>query len=328
MPAPPASCHLQLTAAGSRQAVGRGSPAINSYSAPVPGPSVSVLIVSWQSAGWLERCLAAIDPSVAEIVVADNASTDGSAALARRVAPHATVLALDRNLGFAGGVNAARRAARAPRLLLLNPDAAPAPGAIARLADALDAAPDLGAVTGRLVGADGEPQHGFNVRRLPSMPGLLADVLFIRHLWPGNPASARYYAQDLDPDVPADVEQPAAACLMIRAEVFDRLGGFDDAFWPAWWEDVDFCRRLAEAGYRIRYVPDAVFRHDGGSSVGALGSSAFHQIFARNRRRYVRKHHGRAAALVIGGLGLVNAGVRRLAGLVSGGPRDRPRSRR
>jgi GT2 family glycosyltransferase len=284
----------------------------------VPGPGVSVLIVSWQSAAWLERCLTAIDPAVAEIVVADNASTDGSATVARTAAPHATVLALDRNLGFAGGVNAARRAARTPRLLLLNPDAAPTPGAVARLADALDAAPDLGAVAGRLVGADGAPQQGFNVRRLPSLPALVADLLFIRHLWPGNPASARYYARDVDPDASADVEQPAAACLMVRADVFDRLGGFDEAFWPAWWEDVDFCRRLRDAGYRIRYVPDAVFRHEGGTSVGSLGPAAFHRIFARNRRRYVRKHHGRAAALLVGGLGVLGNGLRRAAHALTG----------
>ena len=218
----------------------------------MPGPSVSVLVVSWQSAAWIERCLTAIDPGEAEIIVADNASTDGSAARARTVAPHATVIALERNLGFAGGVNAARAAARTPRLLLLNPDAAPTPGAIARLADALDQAPDIGAVSGRLVDADGTPQHGFNVRRLPTLTSLAADLLLIDHLWPDNPASVRYYARDLDPDAPADGEQPAAACLMIRADVFDRLGGFDEAFWPAWWEDVDFCRRLRAAGHRIR----------------------------------------------------------------------------
>jgi GT2 family glycosyltransferase len=173
-------------------------------------------------------------------------------------------------------------------------------------------------VAGRLVDADGAPQHGFNVRRLPSMTALVADLLFIRHLWPRNPASARYYARDLDPDASADVEQPAAACLMVRAEVFDRLGGFDEAFWPAWWEDVDFCRRLRDAGYRIRYLPDATFRHAGGSSVGSLGSAAFHRLFDRNRRRYVRKHHGRAAALLVGGLGLLGNGARRAARAVSG----------
>jgi len=284
--------------------------AATSYSRRVSGPAVSVLVVSWQSADWLERCLTAIDPLEAEIIVADNASTDGSAALARTVAPAATVLALDRNRGFAGGVNAARAAARTPRLLLLNPDAAATPGAIARLAAALDASPDIGAVSGRLVDADGTPQHGFNVRRLPTLTSLAVDLLFIDHLWRDNPASLRYYARDLDPDVPADVEQPAAACLMIRAEVFDRLGGFDEAFWPAWWEDVDFCRRVLAAGYRIRYVPDAVFTHQGGASVDALGTRAFEQVFAINRARYLRKHHGRLAAAIIGGLGVVGAGLR------------------
>ncbi len=279
---------------------------------------MSVLVVSWQSAAWLERCLSAIDPAEAEIIVADNASTDGSAARARTVAPHATVIALERNRGFAGGVNAARQAARTPRLLLLNPDAAPTPGAIARLADALDRWPDVGAVSGRLVGEDGAPQHGFNVRRLPTLASLAADLLLIDHLWPGNPASSRYYARDLDPDAPADVEQPAAACLMIRADVFDRLGGFDEGFWPAWWEDVDFCRRLRGAGWRIRYVPDATFLHQGGASVEALGARTFERVFAANRRRYVRKHHGRAAALAIGGLGMVGAGLRRVGRAVTG----------
>ena len=279
----------------------------------MPGPSVSVLVVSWQSAAWLERCLAAIDPGEAEIIVADNASTDGSAALARTVAPHATVIALERNLGFAGGVNAARKAARTPRLLLLNPDAAPTPGAIARLADALDQAPDIGAVSGRLVDADGTPQHGFNVRRLPTLASLAADLLLIDHLWPDNPASVRYYARDLDPDASADVEQPAAACLMIRADVFDRLGGFDEAFWPAWWEDVDFCRRLLATGHRIRYVPDAVFLHQGGASLEALGTRTFERVFAANRRRYVRKHHGRLAAALVGGLGIAGAAMRGVA---------------
>ena len=154
------------------------------------------------------------------------------------------------------------------------------------------------------------PQHGFNVRRLPTLASLAADLLLIDHLWPDNPASVRYYARDLDPDAPADVEQPAAACLMIRADVFDRLGGFDEAFWPAWWEDVDFCRRLRTAGHRIRYVPDAVFQHQGGASLEALGTRTFERVFAANRRRYVRKHHGRLAAAVIGGLGIVGATMR------------------
>jgi GT2 family glycosyltransferase len=279
---------------------------------------VSVLVVSWQSAAWIERCVRSIDPDDAEIIVADNASTDGSPVRARAAAPRARVVELPRNLGFAGGVNAARRAARAPRLLLLNPDAAATPGAIARLAAALDGDPGLGAVAGRLVHADGTPQHGFNVRRLPTLASLAADLLFIDHLWPANPASARYYARDLDPDAPADVEQPAAACLMIRAEVFDRLGGLDEAFWPAWWEDVDFCRRLRDAGLRIRYVPDAVFTHAGGTSVAALGSTAFDRAFSVNRRRYVRKHHGALAAAVVGALGFAGGLVRRAGRAFSG----------
>ena len=106
---------------------------------------------------------------------------------------------------------------------------------------------------------------------------------------------------------------------MIKADVFDRLGGFDEAFWPAWWEDVDFCRRLLAAGHRIRYVPDAVFEHQGGVSVEALGARSFERVFAANRQRYVRKHHGRLAAAVVGGLGIVGAAMRAAARAVSRG---------
>ena len=106
---------------------------------------------------------------------------------------------------------------------------------------------------------------------------------------------------------------------MIRADVFDRLGGFDEAFWPAWWEDVDFCRRLLATGHRIRYVPDAVFLHQGGASLEALGTRTFERVFAANRRRYVRKHHGRLAAALVGGLGIAGAALRGVGRVVRRG---------
>lgn len=276
-------------------------------------PRVSVLIVSWRACEHLARCLRALASTPHEIIVVDNASADGTVELVQRDFPDVRLLASPRNLGFAGGVNQARRAAAAPFLLLLNPDAEATPGAIDRLAGVLDATPGVAAVAGRLVNADGSPQAGFNVRRLPTLASLTCDLLFVDHLWPANPITARYYARDLDPDSPADVEQPAAACLMVRAALFDELGGMDERFHPAWFEDVDLCRRILDAGHRIRYEPAATFVHRGGVARDTLGDRAFAQTFHANMVRYVRKHHGPAAAALVRGLILAGALPRALA---------------
>ncbi|HYO15800.1 MAG TPA: hypothetical protein VE685_21585, partial [Thermoanaerobaculia bacterium] len=93
------------------------------------------------------------------------------------------------------------------------------------------------------------------------------------------------------------VEQPAAAALAFRREALAAVGGFDDGFHPAWFEDVDLARRLAGAGLVLRYWPAARFRHGLGSTVPGLGYGPFLWIYYRNLTRYLRKHHGRAWAL-------------------------------
>jgi GT2 family glycosyltransferase len=258
--------------------------------------TVSILIVNWNGRDALARTLAALAAHAAspdiETIVVDNASRDGSVEMVRRDFPGVRLVAEPSNLGFAGGVNLARRQARGRHLLLLNPDAEPKPDAVRRLSAALDAEPSVGAVAGRLVDAGGHAQAGFNVRRLPTIPSLACDLLLVSHVWPRNPVSSRYYARDLDLDAPADVEQPAAAALMVQAAAFDDLGGFDEQFHPAWWEDVDFCRRLLATGRRIRFEPAAVFVHAGGHTLRHMTRDEFLGVYYANLRRYVHKHHG------------------------------------
>jgi N-acetylglucosaminyl-diphospho-decaprenol L-rhamnosyltransferase len=267
-------------------------------------PRIAILIVSWNARDLLARCLASLTspPLPHPIVVVDNASADGSADMIARDFPGVTLVRETTNLGFAGGVNRARRETQAERLLLLNPDTAATPEAITSLAAALDADPAIGAAGGRLVHPDGTPQRGFNVRRFPTMGSFAMDLLLVDQLWPGNPATRRYLAHDLPDDQPADVDQPAAACLMLRATAFDAVGGMDTRFHPAWFEDVDLCRRLRAAGWRIRYEPRATFVHHGGIAMRALGLGRFTAIWYANMERYVRRHHGTAAWLLLKGL--------------------------
>jgi GT2 family glycosyltransferase len=251
----------------------------SSRSAPL---AVEGLVVHWRSPDALDRLVRAWprDPRFGLIVV------DNSGELTLRSRPGLSIVRPGRNLGFAGGVNRALQDARAPAVMLLNPDARSVPGALEELTRALDAHPDWAGVAPRLVGEDGEPQYDWQLRPLPRPGGLLRQVFFLR----GVPRSR---------DEPAEgrpVAQPAAAALLVRRSVLVELGGLDAGFFPAWFEDVDLAARLAAAGYALHYWPRATFVHGLGGSLDALGYRAFLWIYYRNLVRYLRKHHGAAWA--------------------------------
>ncbi len=235
--------------------------------------SVAVVVVSYNSAGELGPCLAALRQyawkdgagPAAEIVVVDNGSADRSCETVEAQAPFARLIRNGSNRGFAAAVNQAVRATSSPLVLLLNPDAILETG-LDELARVFET-PQVGAAGGRLLDPSGQWQRGFNVRAFPTPGALALEVLLANRLWPGNPVNRRYRLLGFDPQREQDVDQPAGAFLMFRREVWEKLGGLDETFHPVWFEDVDFCLRIRQAGLRIRYVPGAVARHSGGHSV-------------------------------------------------------------
>jgi len=280
--------------------------------------------VSWNTRDLLARCLDAFPPHCQDIVVVDNASEDGSAEMVAARFPWVTLVAEPRNLGFAGGVNRAASHARGDLLLLLNSDAVGNAAAIAALATTLEHDVTCAAAGGLLIGDGDEPQHGFHVRRFPTLATWAVDLLLVDKLWPGNPATRRYLAADIDlrGPGPIEVDQPAAACLMVRRTAFEAVGGMDSGFHPAWFEDVDLCRRLKRGGWRIIAVPSARFRHQGGVAMRRLGLARFSAIWYRNLERYTLKHHGPLSLLVLKGLILVGMALRAGYSLVRAAPRD------
>ena len=102
---------------------------------------------------------------------------------------------------------------------------------------------------------------------LPTPAALILEALLLNRIWPGNPVNRRYRCAGLDYRRVFAVEQPAGAFLMVRRAVWEELGGFDEGFFPLWFEDVDFCRRIRDRGYRLYYVPEAVAKHTGGHSI-------------------------------------------------------------
>jgi len=274
--------------------------------------TVSALVVSWNNREFLGRCLESL-PKGTEIVVVDNASSDGSADFVAETFPAVRLIRLDRNVGFAAAANRAAAEATGTYLLLLNPDAEATPKSVERLVEFLDEHVTCGAATGRLLSMTEDWQRTFNVRRLPTFATVAADLLLLRYVWPTNPLSQHADGADITDQSSQAVEQPAAICLMVRRSVFADLGGLDERFSPVWFEDTDLCRRLLEHGWTIFFVPRSNFRHLGSMSIAPLGELRIKQLYYRNLERYMAKHSGwigliLTRTMIAAGMGLRAAG--------------------
>ena len=262
------------------------------------GVDVSVLIVTWNSARWIERCLASVPGACeglrAEIVICDNASSDATVSL---VAGRGEVIRSATNAGFAAATNRAFLQARGEAVFLLNPDCELAPRAITELFAFLERTPGAAVAAPLLEDESGDSQREFQLRRLPTLRSLAADVFAVGRLFPR--ATARHRYRNLDLTVPQRIEQPAGAALLIRRSVVEEIGPLDEQFAPAWFEDVDYCARLAAAGKEIWVVPSAAARHFGGSSLEYLSFERFNEVWYGNMWRYSRKwlSRGRSEAL-------------------------------
>lgn len=221
----------------------------------------------------------------AAVIVVDNASQDATVERVRRH-PGIQVIANIENVGFAAAVNQGVRSSAAEFLLTLNPDARLLTG----VDQLTDASRQYGLAAGKLVDKTGRAQRGFTIRRLPTPAAVLFELFGLNRLWPSNPVNRWYRYLDRDLEVPGPVEQPAGAFLMFRRDVWDRLGGFDESFRPVWFEDVDFCRRAADSGYRIEYVPGVMAEHDGGHSVSQVPAGCRGVYWCDSLLRYAAKH--------------------------------------
>ncbi|HVT60168.1 MAG TPA: glycosyltransferase family 2 protein [Thermoanaerobaculia bacterium] len=250
----------------------------------VNGPLLAGIVVHWRDEAGLGELLAAWPRDRRfELLVVDNSGS------APPLPAPARLLRPGRNLGFGGGVNAGAALTRAPLLLILNPDAAPEPGALERLLEGFAAHPEAAGLAPRLTGPGGEAQFSWQLRRLPSAWECLRQTL------PLAPRPGR----GTEPPPGTRIEQPAGAALALRRQALLAVGGFDERFHPAWFEDVDLAWRLRRAGLPLLYWPPARFRHRLASTVGQLGYGPFLWIYYRNLTRYLAKHHGTLWALAV-----------------------------
>jgi GT2 family glycosyltransferase len=251
---------------------------------------LSIVIVTWNSERWIDRCLQSIAGACGglayEVIVYDNASVDATLSA---IGNGVDVIRGTANDGFAAGVNRVAARASGRYFFLLNPDCELAPRALEILVEFLDANPVVAAAAPLLSDEAGDSQREFQLRRLPTLATLVSEVFGIDKLFPANRMTARYRYRELELTHPQPVEQPAAAALLLRREVFAEVGPLDERFAPAWFEDVDYCRRLAAAGHTIFVVPAARARHFGGASLEHIPFAEFIALWYRNMWLYARK---------------------------------------
>ena len=254
-------------------------------------PGVAAVIVAYRSGSHLPACLAALDGKVEEAVVIDNTPGELPAPDLQARFPWVDWISNESNLGFAAAANQGISATRSPNVLLLNPDCELLAGLDELVAECgLEGVAGAG---GLLTDRDGSAQQGFFARSLPTPTALIFEVLGINRAWKRNPVNVRYRLLDIQLDAPCDVQQPAGALLLLRRDAFNAVGGLDERFYPAWFEDVDLCKRLCDAGFRLRFSPAMVARHLGGHAVATLPLQERLSAWYGGLLRYAEKHFSR-----------------------------------
>jgi len=252
------------------------------------------VIVNWNSGDCLGRLLASLEPLLPElrsVIVVDNNSGDRSQEPAAGLDP-VILHRFSSNRGFAAAANFGIEQAKSRFILLLNPDVEIRPPAIRQLYRRAEAMPRLAIACGRLVNLDGSGQEAFQLRPLPRFWSVFSDALFFDEISRILFRRARTSPpQSLQAQLGIPVEQPAAAFWLLRTEAWATLGGFDESFFPAWFEDVDFCKRLRATDWEIRFFPDLECVHRGGISLSVMDYSDFIRCYYANELRYLKKHH-------------------------------------
>jgi len=254
---------------------------------------LSIVIVNWSTREDLLKCLESLGEFPAQVVVVDNASSDGSAGAVRERFPRVELIENRRNAGFARANNQAFARARGRYILLLNPDTVANGDAIRGLVDFMDRTPRAGAAGLQLRFPDGRLQNSYD--SFPTFGSELISKHLMRLLFPG-----RYPSKRVIPTGPIPVDLVIGACLILRREVVDALGGFDERYF-LFMEEADLCFRIWRAGWEIYHLPHHSIIHDArGSKEQATGHAYIE--YARSSYRFYSVSLGPARALLLKGL--------------------------
>lgn len=273
--------------------------------------TLSICIVNWNTRDYLKACLTSIEdhPPHApfEIIVVDNASHDGSEVMVREQFPHVQLIANSENRNYAAGNNQALRAAQGEFLLLLNPDTEVGENTLVQALAFFRSHPEAGVIGALQRSPNGEIQP--SVRSFPYPLLLCFEIAGLSRWFPRHPLFAGYRMGAFRYDRVQEVDQPMGTFLMVRRDVIEQVGLLDEDF-PLFFNDVDWCYRIRQAGWKIYFVPEVVILHHGGASTRQIRRAAVQESHSALQRFY-RKHFRKRVPAPIFGLiiGMIRLGA-------------------
>lgn len=274
-------------------------------------PKVSIVIVNWNTRDLLRNCLASVSDQTSvrhEVIVVDNASTDGSADMVRAEFPGVVLIANAGNHGFAGANNQGLAVARGETLLLLNPDTIILDHAIDRMLDWLAAHPAVGCVGCQVLEGPGVIQQTCFAD--PTPLNLLITEFGLKRCAGLLPRLGEPWYLGWDRTSEREVDVVSGMFMLVPRAVFDRVGALDPGFF-VYAEEADWCRRIRAAGWSCVFAPVAQIVHlDGGGKSTVQIRSKMHVQLQKSHLHYVRKHHGRTGWLAVKGLYIGSALLR------------------
>jgi hypothetical protein len=251
---------------------------------------LSVIIVSWKVKDLLKKNLEALFNSKGdidfEVFVVDNNSRDGTVEMVSEKFPGVRLIANKDNPGFAKANNMAINQARGRYILLLNPDMQVEEDTLAKMVTWMDSRSGTGVAGCKLIDSQGETIP--HVRRFPRFKDQLAITLKIPHIFPG--VLNRYIIRDFDYSSEGEVDSIRGAFFMIRREVIERVGGLDERYF-IWFEEVDYCKQVKKAGWKVMYTPIAQCMDYVGKSFSQVPRGKTQKYFRDSMLKYFYKWH-------------------------------------
>jgi N-acetylglucosaminyl-diphospho-decaprenol L-rhamnosyltransferase len=279
-------------------------------------PDISVIVVNWNTRLLLAQCLASIEDDAlarpglrVEMLVVDNASTDGSPAMVRQEFPHAWLWINEENRGFAAANNLALAQAGGRLVFLLNSDAYLVPGALGAVADFMATHPEATVVGTRVLNPDGTVQASCFC--FPNLWDVCCEMFFLSAIFPENPFFNRRGLGGFDRLSVREVDWVSGAAMGIRREWIQKVGALDEGYFMNA-EELDWCRRTRQAGGRVFFFPGAEVVHHGGASSASARAMILPRAFA-SRFRYYQRFHGLAYAWTVRGITALGMGLRLVA---------------
>jgi N-acetylglucosaminyl-diphospho-decaprenol L-rhamnosyltransferase len=254
---------------------------------------LSIVIASWNTRELLARCLSSVYETVNdlefEVIVVDNASTDGSQLMVRRHFPRVQLIENSENVGFARANNQGIRHSTGRNVLLLNSDTEVQPAALERLVKVLDTRPEVGAAGPRVLNPDGTLQNSYG-----SLPSVLSEIIGPYRLHcvtkPWGRVGRLFMGNRLDSNAPMRVDRVSFACTLIGRKALQQIGMLDERY-GFYSEDYDWFKRLKDAGWLVLFYPQAQILHHWGASSRQRSVWAASQLY-RSKRLYFAKHYG------------------------------------